>query len=217
MGISAQQAKDLKTIAAMSEETISAISAAFDKSDGDLTDQAVIQGIIKPHFDLEVEELKSVSFAISGLLYAYIESERNEDDFIEQLVGSNNESDFSFNESELEGLKSNLLRLFRIVPLFVAHKAQTLVMESERLMTDVRILTDIRPIFHQLRVGNILGYAISQTLKIDYNDSRGAGEFYVALDSSDLHSFRETIDRALEKLEIIKSQSGISPKSFIRD
>jgi hypothetical protein len=217
MALSAQQVDDLKTIASWSEATMSAIKAAAEECEGNLADQAKIQDLIGPHCNLEMSKLNSISSAISGIFYAYIASGKKEDEFTEKFIASVADYGDSFTKNDLNNLKSNLLMIFAIVPLFVAHKAQTLVMNSERLMIDSRILTDIRPVFGQCQTDSILGYAISQTLKIDYRDSHGNGEFYVALDSSDLRSLKQIIDRALEKLEIIKTQSGISPKGFVRD
>lgn len=216
MALSDQQVEDLKIITAMSKATISAISEAADKCDGNLAEQTIIQELIKPYCELEEARLGSVSSAISALFFAYIASGQKVYDFVEKFVALVVDFDGSLKESERD-LKSNLLMLLEIVPLFVAHKGQTLIMSSERLMADVRILTDIRPVFGQWEIDSILGYAISQTLKIDYRDSHGDGEFYVSLDSSDLRSMKQVIERALEKLEIIKTQSGIPQKGFIRD
>lgn len=217
MGINTQQAEDLKSIAAMSDEVISTISENADSYDGDLTDSEAIQNIISFNSTFSEENLKSISSAITGLFYAYIASDQQDDEFIDQLLYSINESDVSFSEAELANLKCNLSKLFRTTSLFVAYKAHTLVMESERLMTDVRVLTDIRPVFGQIAVDDVLGYAISHTLKISYQDSRGSGEFYVALDSSDLLSLKETIDREIKKQETIKARTGIYKKGFVRD
>lgn len=210
MEISAKQVEDLKLIAVLSEENISSICEAADQYHGDLTETESILDLIKPHSALDEASLKSISSAISGLLFAYIASEQSDVEFIPQLLSSVIESEVTFDESELKSLECNLFKLFSNVSLFRAHKALSLFMENERLMVGARILTDIRPVFEQSTIDNILGYSISHTLKIAYRDSRSTGEFFVSLDSSDLQSLKKIIDREITKQETIRSQSGIA-------
>jgi hypothetical protein len=77
-------------------------------------------------------------------------------------------------------------------------KALELFHEHSNIFQEVRIITDIRPVFGQT-TSNIEGALIVNCLKIKYFDASGPKELYIGVDEDDLKSIKETIERALSK------------------
>lgn len=86
-----------------------------------------------------------------------------------------------------------------------AAKAGYILTQHERIFVGARILTDLRPIFHQ-NVSEKPGAAvIIHMLKIMQRDNhKNYQDQYFALDSNDIRSLKALIDRALKKEESLR-------------
>ncbi len=82
----------------------------------------------------------------------------------------------------------------------MAARASDIVTEYDRVFHDVRILTDMRPVFGVDPEDGPKAAALIATLKVEYHISQGPVEsdFY-ALEHSDLLRLRDAVDRALVK------------------
>lgn len=79
-------------------------------------------------------------------------------------------------------------------------KALTLRNEYERIVTDTRILTDIRPIFDDDEdEPNVEAAIVNHTLRFSYTSGDGDHEIHFALDAADLTKLTAQIERALKK------------------
>ncbi|MGP1383171.1 MAG: hypothetical protein ACTS2F_06385 [Thainema sp.] len=81
----------------------------------------------------------------------------------------------------------------------ISVKSIKAALENERLMTDVNITTDIRPIFSGGKSYHFDKAIIVHSLKIEYRDFESAKEIFLALDFNDLQILREAIDQAEAK------------------
>lgn len=82
-------------------------------------------------------------------------------------------------------------------------RAADLQGDHERLFSDARILTDVRPVFGAQASDPPSGAVLNQMLKIEYYDGDALDAIYLALDRNDLMQLRAVIDRALEKSETL--------------
>jgi hypothetical protein len=105
-----------------------------------------------------------------------------------------------------ESSRDFLVGMMELPPIITSAKASDLITEYERIFGDARIVTDIRPVFMEDPHEMSSGAVIVSTLKIQYQDSRGASSFYVALDTQDLEALKKVVDRALSKIETVKAE-----------
>ena len=159
----------------------------------------LLSGIVKPEVDIDV--------IIQQLHYLYeIQKHRSLkpiDIYNEILVAVNSkESDSNWSSEEtdrwrsLEGVFIELLSMpnFRIVT-----KAAALLYEYNNSLQDLKIVTDVRPIFDD-DAEELVGAIIFHTLTLNYITLEGNSQsFSITIDQNDLLKFRNESDRALKK------------------
>jgi hypothetical protein len=91
------------------------------------------------------------------------------------------------------------------IPLGVVARARTILLEFERGMSDIRVLTDIRPIFGKDVTRPPVAVAIIQNLRITYYQDGEFKDFFVAMDGADLAKMRIALERAEYKAESIRN------------
>lgn len=107
---------------------------------------------------------------------------------------------FKLAEEERQALMQRLAALLEAEAIERAAKATNVISEHERVFTDARIVTDVRPFFEDEPDSPPVGAGIVEMLKIDYLAPDGSdASFYVALDHRDLGKLKEVVDRALAK------------------
>ncbi|MEH2242454.1 hypothetical protein [Nostoc sp.] len=89
--------------------------------------------------------------------------------------------------------------------LDISDKASNLLIEHERIFSDSRIFTDIRPVFDSETERKVEAAILIHTLKIEYRDIEGTKEFYIALDSNDLDNLYEQITIAIDNRDALES------------
>lgn len=127
--------------------------------------------------------------------------------FILGLVRMARDTDIDYLEGDyVESLGEETLMQLRIARAShfatIVSKAESLNLESESVLIDTSVLTDIRPVFDD-EVGAPLALSVIHSLKLEYRSRSQAFPAHVAtflrMDSSDLKSLRDSIDRALKK------------------
>ncbi len=98
-----------------------------------------------------------------------------------------------------------LKEIFSKESIFISFKASSLEYDRSKLIQNFRILSDIRPIFSDKSSQElkILGEIVIHSLKIVYFEDSNLKSVFFALDKSDLLEFKEQIDRALNKKDVI--------------
>lgn len=87
--------------------------------------------------------------------------------------------------------------------LGVVAKAVQLWGERERVFQSARIVTDIRPIFTLDTDSDIETAMIIHTLSVEYREGRSTKTILFALDSEDVPSLRDILDRAESKAKTL--------------
>ena len=82
---------------------------------------------------------------------------------------------------------------------YISVKSRELNQERERLLNNVRIITDLRPVFTDAETCELKKMSIIHTLKIIYEEGDYSKERFFALDSIDLEKLKKQIERAIEK------------------
>lgn len=94
-------------------------------------------------------------------------------------------------------------------------KALELSFDFEHTLRDVKILTDIRPVYSPVR-DKIIGGIICNRLRLIYHDEDGSKSLSVAMDKDDLERLRSMCADALGKIELASNllKTGSLP-SFV--
>ena len=145
---------------------------------------------------------------------------RNGDETIEEFTESIVEAavearseKFTFTKDDEKIFKDRLVRIFGgRKGLDVTMKATGVLVDQDRVYLYSKILTDIRPIFNK-KADSVDAAVIVHNLRIHYAENSDHKDFYVSLDTSDIRSLREALDRAEAKakcLEGLVKKSGVS-------
>lgn len=134
---------------------------------------------------------------------ANIEKSEFIDDVIEAIRESDNEELIFISA---EWVENRLGRLLGAKSLEVVSKAQAVTIDHERRFCSSRIATDISPVFGDDAESGPMAAVITHALRISFHqDSNDLKEFFVEMDSDDLMELRDSIDRAEQKAESLKS------------
>lgn len=102
-------------------------------------------------------------------------------------------------------LKNNLRQIIKSSNnLELSVKAHELMRENGNILSESKILSDIRIVFNKELSETKRKAVIIHNLHLKYSNSRSKKDFYVSLDLDHLKQLQKQIDRALEKEEIIK-------------
>lgn len=159
---------------------------------------------------LNEEQLEAIIALLVNLYYLWSASfdHYSIDEFVNEVVSA---ADSELSEINKDSLEQNLLGLLQLDgSVGVTAKALDLMTDYERVMRDVRIITDSRPVFTVDGRDAPVAFMTNHTLKIEYMKDQELGYFYVAMDSNDIARLHRLLDRALRKesnLEAFVSKS----------
>lgn len=89
--------------------------------------------------------------------------------------------------------------------LSISAKAIGILTDHSHVFWYSRVLTDLRPVFRTDLGARPPAFVVVHNLKLAYRASGEYREFFVALDTLDIHSLREALDRALEKEKSLRA------------
>jgi hypothetical protein len=164
-------------------------------------DQSIIESIVDELFAMDHlrDDLDATGEQLSKLISeAAVEAQSEE---------------FPFKETDRNILQARLAKIFELrQAVSLSSKALDLLTDQDRVFYTAKILTDVRPVFNAL--GNSIDAAIIiHNLRIHYGQGGDHKDFYVSMDTSDIQSLREVLDRADEKarcLQDLLQRSGVS-------
>lgn len=149
--------------------------------------------------DVEQSDVVEILDALIGSYWGRQSTGFTVNDFAD-LVASET---FAANDSRRATFKKYLAELLAVEPLVVTSKALDVLTEHEHTVHDLRIITDLRPIFKEdppQRPASLPAAAvITHTLKITYHQGREVDDFYLALDDDDIALLKSLIKRAEAK------------------
>lgn len=95
-------------------------------------------------------------------------------------------------------------------------KSLSVLMANERNCIGSRIVTDFRPVFKENPADEPAGAVIVHSLKLDYREGDQPKEFFIALDSRDVHLLKQAVERALIKEATLIALAGKMNLSVVR-
>jgi hypothetical protein len=113
-------------------------------------------------------------------------------------------------ESAAPSIIDELRRLSGDSPVMITSKAQFLTYQRERILTDARIISDIRPVFGE--DGTVIReMVVTNSLVLDYMDDGSQRTVYLTLDLEDLARLREQCERAEIKSRVVVDSLADKP------
>ena len=98
--------------------------------------------------------------------------------------------------SRFQGVLTRILDLSSIA---LRAKALSLATDCQKLFTDSKIISDIRPVFGRSVKEPPLGVVLLHSLRISFAEDGGEHEFFVHMDTKDLEELQNCVTRALDK------------------
>ena len=141
-------------------------------------------------------DARDIVFTILGLYSGTTSSKMEVNTFLEDIAHSR---DLNIPEDEREAFRKRLNQFLGIEALEITVKALNVFTDHERTFQDVRIITDIRPIFSMDPEKPPRDSVVVHSMKVMYREGSDYKEFFVAMDRSDLNTMKKAIDRALAK------------------
>lgn len=159
-----------------------------------LTDVDVAEGVIEAVTSMYPSASMGAEFTPEGF------AEEIVTDLLEQV------DDDDLSKIDLNLFKKNLTTLLSISALEVVAKGTALAIENTKNFLHSQVITDVRPIFTGQDV-EISGVLVVQTLTLTVFEPGSTRErFSVALDSADIRSLIETLERAEKKATSVKEK-----------
>ncbi len=140
--------------------------------------------------------------AVVPLLFLKASSGKSTADLVKEITArlvTGDKQEATLSTAAVPNFKKNLGRILELSKLTNRAKALSLATDSQRLFSDAKIVSDVRPVFGEDVSKPPLGAVILHSLKIGFAEDGEEREFFVTMDSKDLRELQSWITRALSK------------------
>ena len=133
-------------------------------------------------------------------------------DFVELLTESikeQNESWLNANREKWDSVTPVVEKLICPNSFFEQlSKAYRLLMNRPAIVGDLRVLTELRPVYDD-DVTSVHAYLITSTLAVIYQESGEQKRIHLTLDRKDLQRLQEQVERGLKKIQLLEKQVSL--------
>ena len=153
-------------------------------------------------------ELGEILETLVGMSSARLDQESSVAEFADVICQAMEQSDnpeIKLTEEQCRDFKHRLTQLLSAEPLLYPAKGFGVMYDHERLFLSAKTLTDIRAVFGPDLEESPRAAVIIHTLKISYRQDDTEKDFRIAMDSHDVSSLIDTLNRALSKTEGLKN------------
>jgi hypothetical protein len=187
----------------VASELRSALGTAARKESG-----IVSANSLDPIRGLAGEDLDQIVEAVISLNHGIVYSDLNMEEVINSVTNSIQKAsptDFPVTEDASNRLKKRIEDFVTIDEVVRYSKLHILKYEHERTVNNLRILTDVRPIFVKGPGEQPEIALVVHTLKLAYHRGGRLDELYFAMDETDLRHLKEAVARAELKAKTIRA------------
>lgn len=166
--------------------------------------------------DLSEADIEQIMLTLTSLYMAQANLGMSAPEFLDGLIKAIEESPSkpaNFTKDVRDKFKQRLADLLNIDSFGATIKAQEVLHEHQYALSQVRILTDIRPVFGKEKIESPVAAVLVHTMKLTYMAEGKFREFFVAMDTSDVKMLRDALERAEKKAESLKemiSKTGVN-------
>jgi hypothetical protein len=189
----------------LSEDSFNQIVSALEGVAPKLFPENLSSEVISKVKGVSTEDLSEMIATVMSLSSHRMHDESTAEELADQVVEAATEANLPIKLEEERGtFKDRLIKLFELETLFVSAKALGVLLSNENLFCSARILTDLRPVFGSDPKLAPTAAVMVHMLDLSYHKVGELKHLYVALDSLDIHTLREALDRAQLKAESLK-------------
>lgn len=186
-----------EALAHMSEQAFAALGSSLLNAPMTGGLASLVSAVESGESDLSEAEAE----LLLGSLTAFVNMARShgwsQDEVVDRLVVS---QDLELEQAARDGLRPRLAELIGLKPVRMVAKLMILSWDHDRVFTDVRFLTDLRPIFTDDDHAETEGVMLVQMLRLEFATSDGTRDtISVALDRADMAYLKAAIERAEAK------------------
>jgi hypothetical protein len=193
-------------LAKLSEDSFSQMISAFEGIGPKLFPDDLSTEAISKTKGISSEDLSEIIVAVMSLVSLRVNDDSTTEDLANRIVEAAHEANLAIKtEEESATFKKRLIKLFELDTVFISAKALGILQNNENVFCSAKILTDIRPVFGSDPTVAPSAAVIVHMLDLSYHKKTGDLEhLYIALDSLDIDTLREALDRAEMKAESLK-------------
>ncbi len=197
----------LTTLTTLTDDQVSEVESVLETLPSELSMSLLAEGlgrVLEDRPESEIEALARSLLAVAGLVeYADVDNTNLVSALAEDIAQS---TDIDVSAEARTKIGKHLVRLLETRQLRFAGRARNLALEYERSFRDVRILTDIRPVFGSDPSRAPVGGVVTAILRLQFIASGNADPdmFELALDHEDLLRLRKAVSRAVVKSESLR-------------
>jgi len=199
----------IRAIRAILEEAQSVIRGTTDQKTWEsISPDDIVKSLQSSGDNVPIKNLREVLEAILSLYVIKSRKDVNTDQFVDDVCDAMERLDPAQRvEKENRNDYAEKLRLLLNASSFaLVTKAIDLATEDERTFCQARIITDLRPVFGPRVEDGPQAMVVVHLLKLAFHEQGGDhGEFYVALDTSELGELKQVIERAELKAKSLPS------------
>ena len=162
--------------------------------------------------------IRDVIESLGALEFVRATADVSIDQFLDDLSEALEREELQLTNSDGSSTTERIKNLTQMPSLGIPAKARMLLLEGKRLCS-AKVVSDIRPVFDYSDVPCQPEAAlIVHHLRISYHDdgARALTEFAVALDSDDLDSLIDTLNRAKAKEQALEGLLKISETPYLK-
>jgi hypothetical protein len=193
------------------QDIIDLAGQAAQKSDFDETVDYVAERVGMPASD--VERLLQTVYNITRIM---MRVKIDVPQFLETVTRAFEERKDAFTDSDLQlwrgaldGIRQAVSKVGPDHPFSVSRKADRLARAQQNIVYEVKILTDLRPVFSSAG-DTILRSVVTHRLLVDYFDGNRVARIEFGLDAADVAELRKTCERAeMKALTLRESLKGL--------
>ena len=186
-------------------EVVSAMADALGKAS--VSNLKEMTAAIERPALLSAKDAEAVVTVLHSLYVFKAGTESSIQEFVTVLVRAMQTSGselLTVSDEERPSLESKLTTLLSLNRLERTFKIEQLRSDHQNIFYDAKILTDLRPVFDEPEKPPV-GAIVSHTLKIVCHDYGEHREWYFALDAEDLQTLKKISERAMAKMESLKT------------
>jgi hypothetical protein len=194
------QADDLAAVCGMGVDALDRVADAISDAPVTIKRERLRELVTQSLPAAEAEVLCRVIFGLSSIESHKAARTDETVDGITATLKARFASDSRFLDWDV--VAPSLLKILKCRSVYFAAKAIDIAYDFERILTDCRIITSIRPVYTDARDA-IVGSTIVQTLRLDYVDSNGHSDsISLAVDLSDVARLHDIAREAKDKAEV---------------
>jgi hypothetical protein len=202
LGVPTRFRPALISVSALSDDAVNELAQTLEAHPDVLTSrQAAVDHASKLQ-KMPVDEGLAILDAVVPLMFYMATNSRTTEQVLKELkvaLTTGDKSDVKLPRDSLERFQKNIVRFLELSSVALKAKALSIAADCQRLFSEAKVLSDLRPVFGSSVKSPPLGAVVTHTLRISYAENGEEKDFFVVLDAKDLTSVQECIARALDK------------------